>query len=156
MQIIDKYAGKHAKTLFWVFVIAILFSIAVLPLWLNIQSVWINTEWVLERIGISSLAGRVITAIAFAVLALIALRVLSIFVALGIRLAYATPIHWRIDNTLSKLVETAQRVYDTASDDNDKLEAVKVQAELETICADWNSSAVTRFVRWVVINRRKD
>jgi len=153
MRILDKYAGRYAKTLFWFFVFLAALAL-VTPVLINLVTIWGNVEWVFNHIGVGSIIGRIFTTIGVVVLTFLVLRGLSIIVALGIRTAYATPIHWRIDDTLSKLAQLIQRIYDITPD-ADKLGVVRVQVELDTIRDEWNTSRVTRFVRWVVASKRR-
>ena len=153
MRILDKYAGRHAKTLFWFFVFLATLAL-VTPVLINLVTIWGNVEWVFNHIGVGSIIGRIFTTIGVVVFAFLALRGLSIIVALGIRTAYATPIHWRIDNTLSKLAQSVQHIYEITPD-VDKLRVVKIRVELDTIRDEWNASRVTRLVRWIVASKRR-
>ena len=151
MQMIDKYAGKHARLLFFIFAFAILFSIVGIPFLVNLRTIWDNVEWAFNRMGIASFFGRVVGVFLIVILSFMILRLLSILVAFTIRLAYATPIHWRIDNTLSKIPTLIQRLSVIANNTNQKEEIAKLSVETEAIIGMWNSSRITRLVRWIVM-----
>ena len=146
-----EYAGKYGKTIFWVFVFALLFSIGLLPLLLNIQTIWTNMEWFFNKIEITSLLLRIFTAVVILVLSFYLLRIVAYIVAFGIRLAYATPIHWRIDTTLNQVTEVLAKASEL---DNERFASLLL--DVETIHKDWNTSKVTRLVQYIVdVNKRK-
>jgi len=164
MRIIDKYAGKHGKTIFWLF---ILLGVGALltPILINLRNIWENVDWISQQITGEPLASLFVSLISLVFLLIVLLGfawVIAIFLGVFIRTSFATPTHWRLEKVLEQTIFLLQTIKMQGTVNADDMEKINNYLKnTEDLYTYWQKSYLTRFLSLITRkrgerNERKD
>jgi hypothetical protein len=157
MRILDKYAGRYGRAIFWLF---ILLGVGALmtPILINLRNIWENIEWIILRVGGEPLVSSLISLVAIIVTFLMLIGfawATGTFLGMVIRVGLSTPTHWHLQRTLQQfmfILQTAKMQGHIKPDDMGNIE--KILKDTEELYDHWQGSRSTRFVGWLTRGKK--